>query len=86
MNMYDETYRIGYEEGVLIGRIETLVYFVKKLISKNVTDNYEEAIRLLDISENDCARMMDYLPIRNAEWRLLPAQEVSKEKHNLKKL
>lgn len=67
---YEEAYRIGYEEGIIIGKLEVYLSLVKQAIKNGVTDNYEEALKLYNISEENRARMMDYLPVYHKTWVL----------------
>lgn len=83
MSMYDEEYRIGYEEGRIIGRIEVCLSMVSYVMNHKITNNYEEAFKLFEISEEDSARMMDYLPVRSGEWIILSESEWEKRKDDL---
>lgn len=85
MSVYDEAYRIGYEEGRIIGRIEVCLSMVRYVINHKITNNYEEALKLLEISEEDSARMMDYLPVRSGEWIIPSESEWEKRRDFLSK-
>ena len=82
MDAYREGYRIGYEQGRIIGRVEVFLEDVKYFVNCGVTDNYEEAMRIIEVPEEDCARMMDYLPITYENWTL-PSEEEWEEKKKL---
>lgn len=68
MSDYDEMYRLGFKQGIIIGIIEFNLSLVREMINPKTTNNYEEIIKSLNISEELCARMMDYLPVSREEW------------------
>lgn len=74
----------GFEEGKIIGRVEVCLSMVRYTINHKITNNYEEALKLFKISEEDCARMMDYLPVRRDEWIIPSDSEWEKRRDFLR--
>lgn len=75
MKCTDTEYKTGYREGFIMGSVEAYIYLSKHLMRNNVTDNYEDIIRWFQIPESVSARMMDYLPVTQDSWAIIPDDE-----------
>ena len=75
---YNRAYNIGYKEGYLAGILKADIRVSKSFVQEKITNNYEEIIRFFQFSEEEAARIMDYLTVRKENWAYLSDEEWDK--------
>lgn len=63
MKINEDAFNEGFVEGKLCGKVEIKLSIVQNLMKEKKFENCEEAFKLLEISDDMCARLMDYLPV-----------------------